>query len=164
MKNINYFSQYIIIVFLFLINSTAAFSHGGGGSGSTYFENKISKPVMAQSPELTEAQSINFLKKGLNVMQTIARDNGKESVNNIEIQMEWDEADKNMQLSLDALKHYIEKGYGYAKKDKLELLDAFSQSLVRFKIFLYEKNSQEIEKEIFAAGNAFRDLSKRMGF
>jgi len=163
-KNIKYFSQYIIIVHLFLINSPAAFSHGGGGTGSTYYENKISKPVMAKSPELTEAQSIDFLEKGLNVMRTIARENGKESVNNIEILMEWDEADKNMQLSLDALKHYIEKGYGYAKKDNLELLDAFSQSLVRFKLFLYEKNSQEIEKEMINTENVFRDFSKRMGF
>jgi len=132
--------------------------------GSTYNEKNTSTPVMVQSPEITESQAIGFLENGLNVMRVIARENGNETEDNIESLMTWHETNRKMQNSINALKHYIEKGYDNEKQEKLELLDVISLSLLKFKIFLSKKNTNKIKQEIVVAGNAFRDLSKRMGF
>ena len=132
--------------------------------GSTYNEKTTRAPVMVQSPEITESQAIGFLENGLNVMRVIARENGNETEDNIESLMTWHETNRKMQNSINALKHYIEKGYDNEKQEKLELLDVISLSLLKFKIFLSKKNTNKIKQEIVVAGNAFRDLSKRMGF
>ena len=161
MKIKKYFSQYMTAC-LFLISSSAAFSHGGG-IGGTYSEKTNREPVMVQSPEITESQAIGFLENGLSVMRTIARQNGNEAEDNIESLMTWHETNRNMQNSINALKYYIEKGYDNKKQEKLKLLDVISLSLLKFKIFLSKKNTSKINKEIVIAGHALQDLSKRMG-